>query len=297
MALLVEILKVLSPAMWPLVILAIALIYRRDFGNFLRRLIEVDATKDRFTVKALEEQRKTLDQIQERIDSLFHQGKNYEDYRDALHGVEQLIISYIEDSLRQGINHPTIDLKIMAVAMTFSWQFFIVPTLPRLLQRYPGLHINLGILFVDHHHLELLNLKNADVDWVAISKQRVNDIWNFCQGAEDFQGRLSVTAKTYRNLPHWHGLMINNEHLFLGRTNWAFPRNEPKLTVGQNIYRYFNRTSPEGGQRIDLFSNWYRFYSEHASDQICSTSPIPFRLPEQSQHRQPNSHSVRSENF
>jgi hypothetical protein len=88
---------------------------------------------------------------------------------------------------------------------------------------------------------------------------------------ERYKGRLIFTARTYKNLPHWHGLLVNEEQLFQGRTNWHFIEQKPTLTVGGNRYRYFNSLDAEGTERIELFGNWHRYYFDFASQEVCSS--------------------------
>ena len=82
--------------------------------------------------------------------------------------------------------------------------------------------------------------------------------------------RFIFTARNYRNLPHWHGVLVNDEHLFLGRTDWKCPNGNPELAVGQNKYRYYNTAEERGEDRVKLFLNWHKYYTEFASTLICS---------------------------
>jgi hypothetical protein len=94
-------------------------------------------------------------------------------------------------------------------------------------------------------------------------------IQNFVSGLpENLHNRLSIVAKVYKNIPHWHGYLVNNEYLFLGRADWDLSSHKPKLSVGQNKYRYFDRTAIAGSERIDLFSDWHRYYFEFCSKSI-----------------------------
>ncbi|MDZ7969752.1 MAG: hypothetical protein RM368_33215 [Nostoc sp. DedSLP03] len=97
----------------------------------------------------------------------------------------------------------------------------------------------------------------------------MTQIKNFINGLPDnWRDRFSISARVYKNIPHWHGFLVNGEHLFLGRTDWDFSTNKPKLSVGQNKYRYFNQSAVAGSERIDLFSDWHKYYFEFASKSI-----------------------------
>jgi hypothetical protein len=157
--------------------------------------------------------------------------------------------------------------------MTFSWGF-IRDRMPKILRDYPDSYATVELAFVEHKYLESLNLENYDINWSDESKQRVRDINNFINGLpEQLTERLCIVARLYKNLPHWHGFLIDDEYLFLGRTDWSFSRNKPKLTVGQNKYRYFDRSSTMGIERIELFKDWHKYYLQYGSEALPSALP------------------------
>jgi hypothetical protein len=175
---------------------------------------------------------------------------------------------------KTGIDTPTVNIKIIAVAMTFSWPF-IIDTVPRALNKYPKARVQIEAMFVDHKFLGDLPLANYDVVWADVSQFRTNEVKKFAIAAtKQFGERLSLDVRSYKNLPHWHGLLINEEHLFLGRTNRSFPDGKPELRVGQNKYRYFNTSDSIGDERVELFANWHKYYFDFASTLICSTPAL-----------------------
>lgn len=209
--------------------------------------------------KNLPEHTKQVPLTQELIDK-FRQGQEYDDYSDAFRNLENTI----ERCLSSGKNsfEPKIELKLMAVAMTFSWNF-ITSRIPKILAQYPQAHMKLEVLWVDPDHLECLNLASSETNWVETSRQRKNEVNAFKDMCEvNFRGRISFSGKLYQNIPHWHGWLVNNEYLFLGRTNWQFRGGKPKLLVGQNKYRYFDVTGVEGDERIQMFKHWHKYYSD-----------------------------------
>ena len=82
--------------------------------------------------------------------------------------------------------------------------------------------------------------------------------------SEEAKKRFSVEIRTYQSIPQYHGIIINNHRLFLGRTDWIFDHEKPELTVGENRYRYFDSKTrigdERGKERIDLFLHWHKFY-------------------------------------
>lgn len=63
----------------------------------------------------------------------------------------------------------------------------------------------------------------------------------------------------FDTLPMWHGLMLGDKELYMGRTRWDMSNSEgpPRLHVGSREYRKFIRQDPFGGNaRIEMFNNW-----------------------------------------
>ena len=165
-----------------------------------------------------------------------------------------------------------LDIKITAVGMAFSWLGFL-KKIPTWLENNPGCRIHVCILLVDPNHLEELPIAISPINWVEQSTSRISDIEKMTDELlPPEKERFCCTIKFYRQLPQYHGILINDDQLFLGRTDWKFdncPEGKPELTVGQNRYRYFNRTTTQGQdrgfERIDLFLNWHKFFSNYYS--------------------------------
>lgn len=188
--------------------------------------------------------------------------KSFTNFGGAVEGIEHFSRAFLDECLQNG-KPLNIKYELLAVAMTFSWEF-IHKTLPSILDAYPMARVELNLLFVDPDYLDGLDLPEYPVNWAEISRKRITEIMEFAVQAQKYQGRLTFSARTYQNLPHWHGWLINNTHLFLGRTDWNISGSKPALTVGQNKYRYFDKDKPEGLERISLFQDWHTYYSYFA---------------------------------
>jgi hypothetical protein len=243
----------------------------------LQRENEVDKIKHQIEIEKtkLEESRIEAEKLRSETKGL-QQSRHYQNYRDAFQDIEKYIEEYLNDYLEHGIKEPLVDLKLIAVAMTFSWDFFIVTAIPRILRNFHTSKIKLDVLFVDYKHLNLAKTGKDGVNWGEISEIRLKEVREFASRCQDYNGRLVFTAKTYKNIPHWHGWLINDQHLFLGRTDWTFDGkdNKPQLRVGQNEYRHFDGTSAEGARRIDLFQRWQKYYYEFASEPIVNSEDL-----------------------
>lgn len=259
-----------------LVVLTLGIIYRKPISDLITRLVRAKVSSSGVEVETYKQLGKLTNQGQEitsiireiskNIEEISHHEKPYTDYIEALQDTEKRIRECLENDKSNSQNY--IDIKILAVSMTFSWNF-VAGKVPRILRDYANAHINIEILLVDSDYLESLQLEAYDINWALESKQRVMQIKNFINGLPDsWHHRFSISARVYKNIPHWHGFLVNSEYLFLGRTDWDFSTKKPKLSVGQNKYRYFNRSVFAGSERIDLFSNWHKYYFEFASKSI-----------------------------
>jgi hypothetical protein len=87
-------------------------------------------------------------------------------------------------------------------------------------------------------------------------------------------GSITLRVEEYDNIPHWHGIMVDDDTLFLGRTNWRTGVAPWKLTVGQNVYRQFFLQDRFGGaERIEQFINWFDAYLGLARPFAAASAP------------------------
>lgn len=201
----------------------------------------------------------------EKVKYLLHQGKPYRDYKMAFKDA----LNFIENSMQQRYDVKTdepVDVKLISVAMKISWNELIM-FIPTLMNRYDGVHVRIEALFVDPKYLKNLLNQNGQ-NWAKESSSRFKQFSSFASKYGDFDGRLNFSIRTYKNLPHWHGILIENQRLFLGRANWSFNKGKPMLNAEVNKYRYFssiNDGANEGKERILLFKNWHRYYSSDSA--------------------------------
>lgn len=209
------------------------------------------------------------------------------DHEFALKKLNETLIDYLEERVKSA-KSVKLELKLIAVAMTFSWDF-ILEKLPDILDReeFSAVSINLSVCFVDCMHLADPGLKISKEGrkWAKISKERERDIREYRNTMERFGSRFTCDFRTFANLPHWHGWLVTEQssesdtkssvdeeiitHLFLGRTKWEhnYPKTNkkrplPKLTVGQNEYRLYTDQTEQGRRRISLFEGWHTYYFE-----------------------------------
>ncbi len=262
----------------PTSIIIVMLIFRTPIAELIKNInqliISVSPTGGSVTVDTkLEEITKGVSEIKHSLS----QGKPYPDSEAAFRDLEMKIRQVLEEKIKNKDSNLTVDLKLVSVSMAFSWKLMIETKIPKILDDYDSCKINLQVVFVDAEYVKSLGSKLSTTDWEVEAKRRLVDIQKFkiiCQ--EKYPDRLDFAARIYKNLPHWHGWLVNDEYLFLGRTDWQFPSNVPSLSVGQNKYRYFDNSSNDGEERIKLYKNWHRYYFEFASTEIGNSLPITY---------------------
>ena len=160
-------------------------------------------------------------------------------------------------------NNENVHIQIMGVAMQFSWKILIEDELPELLKLgNEKQKITIDLYVVQPEHL----LKWGQKDLIKYSQMCVDCTPELIeQISNNINGdRVSINIYQYDNIPHRHGILINNTILF--RSKCSF-RDNGKLLVGQNAYKMFKTGEHiEAIDSIELFNNWanaYRKRDEH----------------------------------
>jgi hypothetical protein len=177
----------------------------------------------------------------------------YRDFTDAWPDIENTVTSYLNAN-------EDVSIHILAVTSQFSWRYIVedhIEEFLRLGNRKQKISVELAIV-----NPKLLN------EWQQ-SKLKV-DVRRTLEGIEVFmdrhadtlkQGRLAISIYQFDNIPHWHGILINNDTLFQGTARWIIQGDSFELTVGQNSYRKFRRNDRfRGTDMIILFENWLESY-------------------------------------
>jgi len=177
-------------------------------------------------------------------------------------------IAVIKDSItRQNDPLSEIDLRLISVAMRFSFNFFNRELVP-IVKDYPNVQFVLRVAVINPDYLAQFDLDTKEFDWNHFSRDlpaKIIDLDNQLH----VEGITNLTIETfyYEGFPQYHGLMVNREHLYTGITDWDWntQSGKPRLTVGSNEYRYFNSNSQIGKKRIELFRHWFTYCSKHSS--------------------------------
>lgn len=97
------------------------------------------------------------------------------------------------------------------------------------------------------------------------------------------KSRLRIRLYLYDNLPQSHGVLIDNNVLFVGEALWESIADQPEIKLGSNPYRRFEANDRFGGYaQIGKFNNWYDAYIErhkkHTNEQGDEPNLTPYEL-------------------
>lgn len=197
---------------------------------------------------------KRLDSIDESVGN--PNPDDFDDYRDA----EDEIYGAIESSLMES---STVDLIFLTVAGSYSWPFF-EDALRRIDNKFED-QKNFSVVFclvepVFFDDWTLTNWKRKAEVTLGEMKAFEN---RYAKRIEEESIKLEVIQ--YRNIPHWHGVLVDGNTFFMGRTEWDFSgdsnNDSPELNVGQVEYRKFLKSDRFGGaKRIERLLNWVERY-------------------------------------
>lgn len=76
---------------------------------------------------------------------------------------------------------------------------------------------------------------------------------------ETGDNRTSIDYFLFTILPVTHGLLINDEHLFLGFFSWARKNGKYQLSGAELPHHYYQRSKPEHQYYFDLFDSWFQY--------------------------------------
>ena len=261
---------IINTLIWPVVVLVIVVFVCLLFKDSIRKIIGRVRSFTRITPRGnttvtLEDRIHTLESA---VEKFSRTNNEYDDHLDAFEDINKLI-----EELHTIENRQQLTIKIVAVAMTYSWSF-LERDITRLLRKHPNLHIRIQASFVDDVHLSnsRLDLEDGTI-WPDEALSRKNGFPEQVKKMKDrFGDRIFIGAKTYNNLPHWHGVLIDRQFLYLGRSSWSYPRSSPKLAVGENKYRHYDHKTTGGKERIKLFDSWHTYYFKHNFHEIICDS-------------------------
>lgn len=165
---------------------------------------------------------------------------------------QSLILNDIHSAFERGDD---VTLDIIGVSARYSWRM-VEDQLGPVIKKYDHRKLTVNVAVCTEEILGRWSLNS----WTQDLKRTVSGMTEFGhihhEAVED--GRLILRRYEFDTLPQWHGVLINSQILYMGRTEWLFHDDSPPtMKVGQCPYRKFEPTDRYGGQpRIKMFSNW-----------------------------------------
>lgn len=184
----------------------------------------------------------------------------YEGFTAALPDIRESIIEKV-------LSNENIELKIIAVSTQFSWKNIVEVLLPKIMSfNNNSLKVKVNFVIVSPNVLKDWGQKKLRLD----CKRTIEGILLTIESDEvkDYidSGRLKLNVEIYDNMPHWHGVLINDDTLYMGRCKWDMDKERKELLVGRRTYRKFTIEDRfQGYSRIEIFNNWYKAYMFRAS--------------------------------
>lgn len=199
-----------------------------------------------------------FNEIKTRLDAINQNLKleaplSFDKFTEILPEIEKILIKNYKEKL-------PVHIKILAVSAQFSWKNLIEETIPKFLKPNGSeANITVDILVVKPEVLInwgqkglALHLKR-NYEAKPILEQK-------CEAAIR-NGKFKLNIFEYDNIPHWHGFLINDELLFMGRCEWDLDAEKKELLAGQKEYVLYKKDDRfYGCEQIKLFENWFEIY-------------------------------------
>ncbi|MCH8945120.1 MAG: hypothetical protein IH910_10090 [Proteobacteria bacterium] len=145
-----------------------------------------------------------------------------------------------------------ITICALGMSMGHGWSF-LRGTLEPLLHNGRNVEVELNIAMLDPswHEIDKLN-----PSWKDRAGANLAEINRFITDSRELMDRYSwsINIHTYRHMPNWHGVCINNDKLFLSHCYWK----RGYLTGAENIYERINRDDgAHESSRVSHFMSWF----------------------------------------
>lgn len=177
----------------------------------------------------------------------------FPDFTAVLPVMKALIVERLE----AGQN---VHLRVMAISGQFTWKHLLFDGMETFV-KYMGKSQKIRIEFVVVSQRTLEKWGQETLKIHKDSMERGVAVFRRNYSRMIDEGSISLRVEEYDNLPHWHGIMVDDDALFLGRTSWRAGAASWELSIGQNVYRqFFLQDRFRGAERIEQFRNWFDAY-------------------------------------
>jgi hypothetical protein len=166
--------------------------------------------------------------------------------------------------IEQSVSSPKeTKVEIMGLTLYHMWEY-----IKNFINKQSTERMNIFFCMVDSSSSIIKNLGN---NWDEISDGFYNSIQKYIQMHEEsLRSRsIKIQIKKYKHLPIIHGVLINEEHLFLGFTSWT---RKDQMEGALNFFSYYNLETSIGKYHIEIFKNWINHIKRNKCDQLCMKS-------------------------
>jgi hypothetical protein len=177
----------------------------------------------------------------------------FAEFFEASNFMKQVILSRVE-------RNQCVQIRALGMSMGHAWPF-LTNTLTPLLDREMRQTVELHIAMLDGNWEELSRI---NPDWSSRAKTNLSEILRFINSHEKRLAakEWTVTVHQYRHMPNWHGILIDDDLLFLSVCFW---RNN-RLTGAENGYELLSASDESlGRHRIAQFKTWFEFVSRSSN--------------------------------
>lgn len=145
-------------------------------------------------------------------------------------------------------------IRALGMSMGHAWPF-LANTLVPILERDGRQVVDLQIAMLDAQWDRLEDLNPAWADRVGGNYRQILRFANEHRTLLERKG-WRVSVHRYSHMPNWHGILIDQDLLFLGTCYWK----SGLLTGGENQYELFRASESElATHRIEQFLSWFEF--------------------------------------
>jgi hypothetical protein len=155
------------------------------------------------------------------------------------------------EMLRRLERNGSLRVRAMGMSMGHAWPFFMNTLAPLLRDGKHAISLDIAMLDADWPDLVALN-----PGWVSRAKANADDIARLGASVSvAMQGSgSSLGLSLYRHMPNWHGVLIDDDLLFLSTCFWQ----GGTLTGAENRYELLSNGDPLlGAPRITQFRSWF----------------------------------------
>lgn len=173
-------------------------------------------------------------------------GRVYSDFYQTTESMRNEISRRIEEGR-------PVSIRALGISMGHAWTFLTSSVTSRI--QKDGKQIDLQIAMINPAWEELSKI---NADWVARARTNYEEIERHASLMLPHlkSSGSSISLSVYSHMPNWHGVLIDDDILFLSACKWS----NDTLFGGENRYEIVLASDTIGGYaKIDHFRSWFDY--------------------------------------